>query len=186
MQACPRAITIRLVDVANQRGSGEGRIWSGAFDSSYTKPTTKYFSKRGCRRMPNRPRARSTARTCHWPLIVMLLLSQLPRGFFDLATMGGAVVSSFFVTRLCQRRRLLALNAGWRPHHSSRPAPRRVAVFPGLRTSWMSREILAFGIVCGDGLCGNGSLLDRQVPRMLWPDWRELPSPAWRRSLPPS
>ncbi len=58
VQACPHeAITIRLVDVAevSAAAQAETHIVPGAFDSSYTKPTTTYFSSKAIPR---------NARTC--------------------------------------------------------------------------------------------------------------------------
>jgi formate dehydrogenase iron-sulfur subunit len=156
VQACPHeAITIRLVDVAEVSAAGRPgtHLIAGAFDSSYTKPTTKYHSKR---RMPENaePADAHALRLehAHWPLIVMLILSQMAAGLFlMLATMGGLDGESF---RICAAPVATigfgALNAGLvaSVFHLGRPLG-AWRFFLGLRTSWMSREILGFGIFAG-------------------------------------
>lgn len=153
VQACPHeAITIRLVDLAEVRAaaqSGEEMV-PGAFESSYTKPATKYFSKRP---FPGNAEPADThalrLEHAHWPLIIMLLLSQLAAGMFlTLAVMGLLSGGSF----LCYATApatigFAALNAGLAASvfHLGRPLG-AWRFFLGLRTSWMSREILAFGI----------------------------------------
>jgi formate dehydrogenase iron-sulfur subunit len=156
VQACPhQAITIRLVDVAEVSSAArpESHMVPGAFDSSYTKPTTQYFSKK---RIPDNaePADAHALRLehAHWPLIIMLLFSQMAAGIFlTLAAIGVSDGESF---RLCAAPLatlgFLALNGGLAASafHLGRPLG-AWRFFLGLRTSWMSREILAFGLFAG-------------------------------------
>ena len=156
VQACPHeAIAIRLVDVAEVSEAAQpgSRIIPGAFDSSYTKPTTQYFSKK---RIPgnSEPADAHALRLehAHWPLIIMLLLSQMAAGvFLTVAAMGAFGGEAF---RLCAAPLatvgFLTLNAGLAASvfHLGRPLG-AWRFFLGLRTSWMSREILAFGLFAG-------------------------------------
>jgi formate dehydrogenase iron-sulfur subunit len=154
VQACPHeAITIRLVDAdeINAATSAGRQIVPGAFDSSYTKPTTKYLSERG---MPKNaePADAHVLRLehPHWPLIIMLLFSQLAVGMFVtvavMATVSVNASSSPFAP-LAATIGFVALNVGLGASvfHLGRPLG-AWRFFLGLRTSWMSREILAFAI----------------------------------------
>lgn len=147
VQACPHeAITIELVDreeIVRRSAPGTAML-PGAFDSNYTKPTTRYFSKQP---LPeNAEPADETAvrlEHAHWPLVFMLLFTQMSAGLFlmqalipsvrGLGLVGwGALQLGLAVSILHLGRPLGA----WR-------------FFLGLRTSWMSREILAFSIFAG-------------------------------------
>ncbi len=164
VQACPHeAIVIRLVDVAeiDAATSAGTQIVPGAFDSAYTKPTTKYFSKKGIPKNAE-PADEYTLRLehPHWPLIIMLLLSQLAVGvFLIVAVMAMVSGSSSLSVALAATIGFAALNAGLGASvfHLGRPLG-AWRFFLGLRTSWMSREILAFAIFAlvafvGTALC---------------------------------
>ena len=117
VQACPHgAIVIRLVDVAeiDAATSAGTQIVPGAFDSAYTKPTTKYFSERGIPKNAEPADAHALRlEHPHWPLIVMLLFSQLAVGMF-LAVAVMAMVSglSSLSVALAATIGFIALNAG--------------------------------------------------------------------------
>jgi formate dehydrogenase iron-sulfur subunit len=153
VQACPHeAIKITLVDVEQViRDAVPGStMLPGAFDSSYTLPTTRYLSRK------NIPAASTPANAHklrlehpHWPLIVMLILTQTAAGMF--ATL--AVVGVFYPASLkmiqfpASAFAFFLLNAGLggATLHLGRPLG-AWRFFLGLRTSWMSREILVFSI----------------------------------------
>ncbi len=154
VQACPHeAISIRLVDVAEVSAASQpgAQIVPGAFDSEYTKPTTQYFSSK--RIPPNSEPADAHVlrlEHAHWPLIIMLLLSQMAAGIFlTLAAMRAAGGGPFGAAPLATFG-FLGLNAGLTASlfHLGRPLG-AWRFFLGLRTSWMSREILAFGLFAG-------------------------------------
>jgi formate dehydrogenase iron-sulfur subunit len=162
VQACPHeAIAIRLVDVAEISSAARpgSQIIPGAFDSSYTKPTTQYSSKK---RIPaNAEPADAYAlrlEHAHWPLIIMLLFSQMAAGIFlTVAAMGVSGGESFRIAAApLATLGFLALNAGLAASvfHLGRPLG-AWRFFLGLRTSWMSREILAFGLFAGAGFAAT-------------------------------
>ena len=156
VQACPHeAIAIRLVDIAEVSAASQpgSHIVPGAFDSNYTKPATQYFSKK---RIPANSEAADAhalrLEHAHWPLITMLLLSQMAAGIFlTLAAMRAAGGESFSACAApLATVGFLGLNAGLAASvfHLGRPLG-AWRFFLGLRTSWMSREILAFGLFAG-------------------------------------
>jgi formate dehydrogenase iron-sulfur subunit len=162
VQACPHgAIAIRLVDVAEiiaTTPSGT-QIVPGAFDSGYTKPTTKYFSKRGIPKNAEPADAHALRlEPPHWPLIIMLLAAQLAVGMFvTVAVMAMVSASSSLAVALAATIGFVALNVGLGASvfHLGRPLG-AWRFFLGLRTSWMSREILAFGIFAVIAFLGTG------------------------------
>jgi DMSO reductase anchor subunit/NAD-dependent dihydropyrimidine dehydrogenase PreA subunit len=142
VQACPHeAITIGLVDRAEivRKATPGTAMLPGAFDSSYTKPTTR-FSSRQSLPANAEPADESTLRleSAHWPLVWMLLLTQMGAGLFVMqAVMPG--------TRAPGLAGWVALHLGLAISvlHLGRPLG-AWRFFMGLRTSWMSREILVF------------------------------------------
>jgi Fe-S-cluster-containing dehydrogenase component len=186
VQACPTsAIRIEIVDktVVTSAAKSGVQMVPGAFDSSYTKPTSSYRTHRG---LPSDARPADSheqrREPAHWPLIVMLVLTQLATGAF---------VAAVFAPQL----RFLgwgALHAGLIASvlHLGRPFG-AWRFFLGLRTSWMSREILAFGIFSAvatlallvpaftivAALCGLGGVF---TSAMIYIDTRR---PAWRAAI---
>jgi formate dehydrogenase iron-sulfur subunit len=133
VQACPNgAIKITLRPV----GAQPEDMLPSTFDASYTRPTTTYTTTHA---MPANARAGDTdvsrVQHAHWPLVIMLLLTQAAVGLLAVgeviagcaALFAGLTASVFHLGR--------PLGA-WR-------------FFLGLKTSWMSREILAFSILAG-------------------------------------
>jgi formate dehydrogenase iron-sulfur subunit len=156
VQACPHeAISIRLVDVAEVTAAAKPgtHLIPGAFESNYTKPTTRYSSKK---RIPENSESADAhalrLEHAHWPLIIMLLLSQMAAGIFLIAVAMAAFASATFTLLAAPLATLgfLALNAGLAASvlHLGRPLG-AWRFFLALRTSWMSREILAFGLFAG-------------------------------------
>jgi formate dehydrogenase iron-sulfur subunit len=161
-QACPtqaiRIVTvsttaIQITDTATTAGRADGARTSGAGNSvagflpatpdpSYTRPTTRYVTKR---RLPeNLVAGDATAlrpQPAHWPLVALLMFMPMAVGcgiadkLLSLPTpalavlcwISGASGLAFSVAHLGQPRR------AWR-------------VFLGLRKSWLSREALVFGL----------------------------------------
>lgn len=153
VQACPHeAITIRVVEAADVRAaSAPGmRMLPGAFDSDYTKPATRYASRRG---VPDdaAPADAHALRLehAHAPLIVMLLLSQMAAGVFVVLAVAALLDTAQFrlAGPVLSTSAFAVLNAGLAASvfHLGRPLG-AWRFFLGLRTSWMSREILAFGV----------------------------------------
>jgi Fe-S-cluster-containing dehydrogenase component/DMSO reductase anchor subunit len=149
VQACPHeAITITLVDRAEvSRLAAPGTaMLPGAFDSSYTKPTTRFTSKRP---LPSDARSADAQEPRldhpHWPLIVMLLFTQGAAGLFVAAMMLRGDEARNVLSAGCL---MLHAGLGASVFHLGRPLG-AWRFFLGLATSWMSREILVFGLFAG-------------------------------------
>jgi hypothetical protein len=122
----------------------------GAFPSDYTQPTTRYFSDRPI--PPDALPADAGAHrleSAHFPLVVMLVLTQLAAGLFAFLPFLVSLLSPHAMLALASCA-FLALHAGLAASvlHLGRPLG-AWRFFLGLRTSWMSREILAFGAFSG-------------------------------------
>ena len=147
VQACPNE-AIRIETVSTSYGSKTGRLVPGAFESSYTRPTTTYRS--------SRPRPASVhaadAKTLrledpHLPLIAMLVLTQMAVGMhaallFTAENARVLAVAAFVV---------LQIGLGVSVLHLGKPL-KAWRAFLGLRKSWMSREIVSFGMYAGAAL----------------------------------
>jgi formate dehydrogenase iron-sulfur subunit len=160
VQACPHeAIRIRIVDqeeIARQ-ATANGRMLPGAFDSNYTKPATRFLSKKTIPANAEAANAHTLAlQPAHWPLIVMLVLTQAAVGVYTTLTgmelLGIEHVSRIKLPLALFGFGLLNLGLAVAGLHLGRPLG-AWRFFLGLRTSWMSREILAFG------LCASFSFL---------------------------
>jgi formate dehydrogenase iron-sulfur subunit len=163
VQACPSgAIAIRIVDHESIVASSDvGMFVPGAPDPEHTLPTTQYKSARA---LPSNLRPADFYHTrpehSHPPLVVMLTLTQLSVGAFAVAfaaeRLAAAPVGSLLVQTLyaCAIA-ILALGAS--VFHLGRPWLAYRAVL-GLRTSWLSREALVFGLFAQLAI-GYGALI---------------------------
>lgn len=152
VQSCPhQAITIRVVDVAQVVEDAETSIFlPAAPDPQITLPTTTYKSRRPFpRNLLPADYYRVNPQHAHWPLVVMLVLTQLSVGAFSVGLIleqaqAGAMQSALRSLHACNALvfGLLALAASL--FHLGRPHLAFRAVL-GLRHSWLSREIIAFG-----------------------------------------
>jgi formate dehydrogenase iron-sulfur subunit len=152
VQSCPHeAISIRLVDREQVVDDAETSVFlPGAPDPQITLPTTTYKTRRPFpRNLLPADYFRVNSQHAHWPLVVMLVLTQLSVGAFVV----GLVLENWLSTQLLATLRplhaaaalgfvLLALGASLL--HLGRPQFAFRAVL-GLRHSWLSREIVAFG-----------------------------------------
>jgi len=156
VQACPHeAISINTVDIQQVVEDAETDYFlPAAPDPLVTLPTTRFKTDRVFPRNtlpadyysvnPQHP---------HWPLIVMLVLTQLSVGafvtglFLDrwLATPSATIFRQFHATSALTFG-LLALVAS--TMHLGRPLYAFRAII-GIRHSWLSREIIAFGAFAG-------------------------------------
>lgn len=167
VQGCPQgAITIALVEVAELRAElaggpastvGAVALVPTAPDSRLTVPTTRYRSSEP---VPADWVAgdRSSVHPAHGhtPLAVMLVLTQVAVGMLvvsgllrALERIGGGGARALSVVGLATG--LVALGAS--VLHLGRPLLAWRAVL-GLRRSWLSREIVAFGGFAGSGVAG--------------------------------
>ncbi len=143
VQACPTsAISIRVVKSETLTFAAGTEMLPGAFDSSYTKPSTTYVTQKTLPK--NTHAADATAlrlEHAHWPLILMLTLTQLSAGMFIVgAVVGMSAIALYLATGA------LMVGLGVSVLHLGRPMG-AWRFFLGLRTSWMSREILAFSVL---------------------------------------
>jgi Fe-S-cluster-containing dehydrogenase component/DMSO reductase anchor subunit len=197
VQACPSgAISIQLVaksDIERVCAAPGEQMLPGAFESSYTKPTTTYTSRRP---IPANARGANAEQfrpePAHWPLVWMLVLTQMAAGLslsnwltsvlkpqvFAISRIAlAAAALTFLISGLTASIFHLGRSLGaWR-------------AFLGLRRSWMSREIVAFGfftLAAVASLWSHGSvltaatawlgLLSVSCSAMIYVDTRR---PAW-------
>ena len=152
VQSCPNeAITIRVVDKAAVIEDAQGDAFlPGVPSPGITLPTTNYKTTQVFPRnmLPADFYAVRPAHQ-HLSLVVMLVLTQLSVGAFCLNQMLPLWLSPSTLGVLRPFHSLLALTLGLLAiaasiAHLGRPQYAWRA-FLGLRTSWLSREILAFG-----------------------------------------
>ena len=160
VQACPnQAIRITVVNSRQAIEESEANVFlPGAPEPGYTIPTTVYRSERVLPRNML-PADYYSARPghSHTPLVVMLVLTQMSVGAFvveqflqsDLATLAGLTASEHVRPIHLIAALLLGLGGLFASvFHLGRPQVAYRAII-GLRTSWLSREILAFGLFAG-------------------------------------
>jgi len=153
VQACPhQAIRITIARQSEViEAATTNQFLPGAAEPNYTLPTTNYKSSRPFPRniLPGdyysvRPEH------AHWPLILMLVLTQLAVGAFAVEWLLTAVARDplALATLPVQSLSMFAfglLALGVSVLHLGRPRYAFRAVL-GLRTSWLSREIVTFGL----------------------------------------
>jgi formate dehydrogenase iron-sulfur subunit len=162
VQSCPNeAIRIRVVPTE----TAPTIAIADAPDARLTRPTTRYRSERGTSSWSAVDAARATPAESHEPLVVMLVATQLAVGLFAAAlvttgwlghgarvsaTAGGLVLLAALAVSVLHLGRPLR---AWR-------------VFLGLGTSWLSREIVAFGVtaVLAGGYVASCWLADPAEP----------------------
>ena len=151
VESCPNgAISIKIVELNEVLDDAQGDAFlPGAPSPGITAPTTTYKTKRNLPRnvLPaNFYNVRPADK--HMPLVLMLVLTQLSAGAFvvdALMNWGDLGLSSALGrahSLVALALGLLALGASI--FHLGRPLY-AFRAFIGLRTSWMSREIIAFG-----------------------------------------
>jgi formate dehydrogenase iron-sulfur subunit len=159
VQACPnQAIAIQIVDKSRTLEDAQaGGFLPGAPSPAITVPTTEYVTKRAFpRNLLPADFYQVRAGHPHLPLVFMLVLTQLSVGAFAVEFLSRWFFPQLSVLELTRARAyhavialaagLLALGAS--VFHLGRPKYAFRAVI-GLRTSWLSREILAFGAFAG-------------------------------------
>lgn len=155
VQACPNEAikikVVRLTDVPDR-----GQLIAGAFDSSYTRPTTSYVSSKP---VPKSAKPADSGQLrldhAHLPLTVMLLLTQMSAGTFLInaiaAWLGAVGVEEVGIVSLVAwvvGLTGIALSV----LHLGQPL-KAWRAFLGWRRSWLSREIIAFGLFANLGAC---------------------------------
>ena len=156
VQSCPHeAIVIRTVNRRQVVEDAETTAFLPATpDPQITLPTTSFKTKKPFpRNLLPADYARVSVQHAHWPLIVMLVLTQLSVGAFCVGLALDALVQLPSGTSLRPVHAVAALGFGLLALGSSllhlgRPQYAFRAVL-GLRHSWLSREIVAFGLFAG-------------------------------------
>ncbi|HEY0981761.1 DmsC/YnfH family molybdoenzyme membrane anchor subunit [Schlesneria sp.] len=153
VQACPHeAIAIRVVSIQRVIEDSEANNFlPAAPDPSLTLPTTTYKTSRQFPRnmLPADYYSISPAHP-HWPLILMLVLTQLSVGAFTIGfildTTVGADLAAFFRPLHATSALILGLLAlAASTCHLGRPLYAFRGIL-GWRHSWLSREIVLFGL----------------------------------------
>ncbi len=167
VQACPNE-AIRITKVSPSAVTIEFRergkeFLSGAPVGGYTLPTTRYtvaasresaaiqpvdaangsaaLSRDAATRLIAADAAHLQPQPAHWPLVIMLVLSQASVGVITLA----ALLKLVSLPMLLLSFALIAVGLGASIFHLGRPFGAWRA-FLNLRRSWMSREIVVFGM----------------------------------------
>jgi Fe-S-cluster-containing dehydrogenase component/DMSO reductase anchor subunit len=170
VDACPNhAISIRVVSqAAVVERSDAGSFMPGAAAPEHTLPTTVYSTKKAPPgNMLPADFYRTSPEHSHPALVVMLTLTQLSAGAFALALFveqfsgapaGSPLLQAVFAGALAAIALLASLLHLGRPWLAWR-------AFLGFRTSWLSREAIAFALfallaflhgACASGLLGAG------------------------------
>lgn len=142
VQACPtEAISINIV---NTEAVAEACFLPTAPEPSYTLPTTQYVTERS---IPENTQAADLyalkPEHGHFPLVLMLVLTQLSVGLYGYALFASG---ELLVTQLKMAGFIfMTIGLAASTSHLGRPLGAWRA-FLGLKRSWLSREILSFGI----------------------------------------
>jgi DMSO reductase anchor subunit len=146
VQACPTE-AIRIVKVKSQ-GAGDRSREINLFptaihnpqstipDSSITLPTTRYVGRAVPDSAHAADRAALVPQHAHWPLVFMLALTQCSIGILLVSSSHTLTLTAAGIFYLGMAASVLHLGQplkAWR-------------FFLGLKTSWLSREILAFSL----------------------------------------
>ncbi len=147
VQACPNeAIKIKVVKLTDV--PDRGQIITGAFVSSYTRPTTTYVSAKPLPESKPADEGQLRLDPAHSPLSIMLVLTQMSAGAFLINAIAcwlgavslqeaGIVSLVAFIIGIAG----IALSV----LHLGQPL-KAWRAFLGWRKSWLSREIIAFGL----------------------------------------
>lgn len=159
VQACPnQAIRIRTINQQTVREESElDPFLPGAPDPAKTIPTTYYKTERVMpRNVVPADYFSVQQQHGHLPLVIMLVLTQMSVGAFvveyvlhwAIGNAEGRVISELHPFHLVSALGLGMLGLGAAIFHLGRPFYAYRAML-GLRTSWLSREILAFNLFAG-------------------------------------
>jgi formate dehydrogenase iron-sulfur subunit len=144
VQACPSA-AIRIVLIEKEatltaaRG-GDSTLLPGAPPSRITVPSTRYVSREPVspRLIPEQDRS-TELQPAHWPLVLMLVFSQAGTG----ALAAYCILTNY--TALYAAAVLATAGNAAAVLHLGRPL-KTWRAWMGWRKSWLSREIIAFGL----------------------------------------
>jgi len=141
VQACPtEAISIIKIDTAALRK--ENNFLPGAPTPEITLPTTRYIGRNVPLNATPADQTTLTPQPAHWPLALMLVLTQIGLGLSAASLLTAKNETSTGIAGA------LIFNAGMiaATLHLGKPL-KAWRFFLGLKTSWLSREILAFSLL---------------------------------------
>ncbi len=151
VQACPTE-AIRIVKISRDQ-KPETRTEAGGFFSSIinnqqsaipdytvTQPTTRYVAREIPATAFAADRDRLVPQPTHWPLVMMLTLTQAGIGMIVTSTYAGRSAVTLLIGTL-----IFLCGMAASVLHLGQPL-KAWRFFLGLRTSWLSREILAFSL----------------------------------------
>jgi formate dehydrogenase iron-sulfur subunit len=147
VQACPNeAIRITLVDREEVSkafaDAAKNEFLPDSPAPNFTRPTTKYRSAEPLHsNLRGADHAEIKPAQAHPSLVSFLVLTQMSVGGFTLATLSGQLNRTNTTLSLIAGLIGLAISVS----HLGRPL-KAWRAFLGLRTSWLSREIIAFGL----------------------------------------
>lgn len=183
VQACPHeAIKIRNVSREEIIDNSEtDQLVPGAPDVHLTMPTTRYNTKKVLPRnlLPNDYYV-SKSLHAHFPLVFMLTLTQIAFGVFAasffVSQMFPAIATSLLARLDAIGFLTLVAGLGVATLHLGRPS-KAYRAMAGLRTSWLSREILCFNVfaAAASGLLAWGWLT---LPTQMTGISRSIPAAA--------
>ena len=150
VQACPdEAIKITLVETQSAIGNRQSAInfLPDSPDPRITFPTTRYVSAKLPADLVAADHAAPRLDPAHWPLVLMLVLTQTAAGIFLAATIAAGVGASSPALAITG---FAILNVGLIASvlHLGQPL-KAWRAFLGWRKSWLSREIIAFNGFAG-------------------------------------
>ena len=150
VQACPhQAISIRTVDVTYVKSAAAAGVFlPDSPDPRITLPTTRYLGKATLNQnMRSGNYSISQLEHAHWPLVILLVLSQISVGLAVLVFMLIEVpaINDSSTYLLAISGSLATIGAVSSTLHLGRPQFAYRA-FLGIGHSWLSREIVAFGV----------------------------------------
>lgn len=159
VQSCPnQAIRITIVNrQAIIEESEANQFLPGAAAPSYTLPTTVFKTSRPLpRNLLPADYYSAAPQHAHWPLVFMLVLTQMSVGAFAAEQLPGwliaapdkAVIAQMRPVHLLAAFGLAVLGLVASLFHLGRPLYAFRAII-GLWSSWLSREILCFGVFSG-------------------------------------
>jgi formate dehydrogenase iron-sulfur subunit len=150
VQACPhQAISIRTVDVTDVNSAAAAGVFlPDSPDPRITLPTTRYLGKATLNQnLRSGNYSISQLEHAHWPLVILLVLSQISVGLAALVFMLIEVpaINAASTYLLAISGSLATIAAVSSTLHLGRPQFAYRA-FLGIGHSWLSREIVAFGV----------------------------------------
>ncbi|MGJ8697679.1 MAG: DmsC/YnfH family molybdoenzyme membrane anchor subunit [Verrucomicrobiaceae bacterium] len=142
VQACPtEAISIIKIDTAALRL--ENNFLPGAPTPAITSPTTRYIGRDVPLNATPADQSQLNPQPAHWPLALMLVLTQIGLGIS-----ASSLFNSTDAVESLSIAGFIIFNAGMiaATLHLGKPL-KAWRFFLGLKTSWLSREILAFSLL---------------------------------------